>query len=390
MLRYHAHSTSDVEEDFMISGGERSEKFVFDEDNFEELLDKLRVTREKVKSLPKSSFGGRSKLKGRSPMKKKSPARAQSQPEVRGGRLLRGRRSSRGRSPIRGESPRRGNLSLKGKSPAKGKSSAKGKSPVRGARLTNKGAGRKGRKSKKPQKGKKKPGKQSVDSVESYIFGETNISSEHCDGCTGSKRPICKHTFPDQPFTFSGINTEMDHRLHNFGTDMGQSVCDALPSYIKDMMETDELCDENMTQVEVKQKSRVEKQDNDIASIEEVDISMANTQEPAESAHSHVERKMTLKYNKLIMKRKHASPRSVPEQKKVYGTICRCCNPYMAKDVLTKWYEENIDHPYPTIAQMRNLAKQCGITEKQVSAWLTYKRSTAEARNIPRKSPRFL
>ena len=46
-----------------------------------------------------------------------------------------------------------------------------------------------------------------------------------------------------------------------------------------------------------------------------------------------------------------------------------------AKNVLTKWYEKNIDYVYPSKAQKVILMEKCGITRRQLDLWFNNRRS---------------
>lgn len=157
------------------------------------------------------------------------------------------------------------------------------------------------------------------------------------------------------------LDNQFDSRRTPFSMNpFCQSIFGSISSRIKDLIGSRD----ERTQFEVKESSRTEDLGNGVSSVEEVDISMASKHGTAQSEYL-VERKMVLKYNKVTMR---------PGTTSNYGTTSNDEQYYTVQDVLTKWYNDNIDHPYPTITQMRSLANECGITEKEVSMWLRDKR----------------
>ena len=53
---------------------------------------------------------------------------------------------------------------------------------------------------------------------------------------------------------------------------------------------------------------------------------------------------------------------------------------------LKKWLRENSSNPYPDVDTKRDLAQQCGITEKQVTTWFTNARARRRVANYTEKS----
>ena len=58
--------------------------------------------------------------------------------------------------------------------------------------------------------------------------------------------------------------------------------------------------------------------------------------------------------------------------------------PQRATKLLNEWFEQHLDHPYPTEVEKRQLSTRCDITVEQVSRWFTNKRTRSKAtRGIP-------
>ncbi|XP_064599380.1 uncharacterized protein LOC135465928 [Liolophura sinensis] len=51
--------------------------------------------------------------------------------------------------------------------------------------------------------------------------------------------------------------------------------------------------------------------------------------------------------------------------------------------LLELWYEQHIDHPYPTPSETESLATACGLTQEQVKKWFANKRNrSANTRSL--------
>lgn len=58
--------------------------------------------------------------------------------------------------------------------------------------------------------------------------------------------------------------------------------------------------------------------------------------------------------------------------------------PQRATKLLNEWFEQHLDHPYPTEGEKRTLSARCDITVEQVSRWFANKRTRSKAmRGIP-------
>ena len=58
--------------------------------------------------------------------------------------------------------------------------------------------------------------------------------------------------------------------------------------------------------------------------------------------------------------------------------------PQRATKLLNEWFEQHLDHPYPTEGEKRLLSTRCDITVEQVSRWVANKRTRSKAmRGIP-------
>lgn len=51
--------------------------------------------------------------------------------------------------------------------------------------------------------------------------------------------------------------------------------------------------------------------------------------------------------------------------------------PKHARELLMEWLMAHKDHPYPTAEEKEELARQCGITQEQVSNWFINARARA-------------
>jgi hypothetical protein len=58
-----------------------------------------------------------------------------------------------------------------------------------------------------------------------------------------------------------------------------------------------------------------------------------------------------------------------------------------ARRILSEWYEDNLDNPYPSDEEKCELVKRTGITEQQVKSWFANKRSRAN--NTRRQVPNY-
>ena len=63
--------------------------------------------------------------------------------------------------------------------------------------------------------------------------------------------------------------------------------------------------------------------------------------------------------------------------------------PQKATKLLNEWFEQHMDHPYPTEEEKKLLSSRCDITVEQVSRWFANKRTRSKAmRGIPQGSGR--
>lgn len=52
--------------------------------------------------------------------------------------------------------------------------------------------------------------------------------------------------------------------------------------------------------------------------------------------------------------------------------------PDFAVDLMNEWFEDHINNPYPTLEEKEKMAKQGGITIKQVTAWFSNRRNRSQ------------
>ncbi|CAF0788310.1 unnamed protein product [Brachionus calyciflorus] len=52
--------------------------------------------------------------------------------------------------------------------------------------------------------------------------------------------------------------------------------------------------------------------------------------------------------------------------------------PDLAVDIMNDWFEDHINNPYPTLDEKEKMAKQAGITVKQVTAWFSNRRNRSQ------------
>ncbi|CAF0723577.1 unnamed protein product [Brachionus calyciflorus] len=52
--------------------------------------------------------------------------------------------------------------------------------------------------------------------------------------------------------------------------------------------------------------------------------------------------------------------------------------PDIAIDIMNDWFEDHINNPYPTLDEKEKMAKQSGITVKQVTAWFSNRRNRSQ------------
>ena len=60
--------------------------------------------------------------------------------------------------------------------------------------------------------------------------------------------------------------------------------------------------------------------------------------------------------------------------------------PQKSTKLLSEWYEQHLDYPYPTEEEKQQLSTRCDMTVKQVSRWFANKRSRSKSslRDVPR------
>ena len=56
----------------------------------------------------------------------------------------------------------------------------------------------------------------------------------------------------------------------------------------------------------------------------------------------------------------------------------------VVRAVLRSWFVSNLESPYPSEEQVRELAQETGLTQKQVRVWLTNQRSVSKAVKLRR------
>jgi hypothetical protein len=52
--------------------------------------------------------------------------------------------------------------------------------------------------------------------------------------------------------------------------------------------------------------------------------------------------------------------------------------PEEAVDILDNWFQQHINHPYPSTDEKHELSKDCGITVKQVNSWFCNRRNRSQ------------
>ncbi|CAF1110670.1 unnamed protein product [Brachionus calyciflorus] len=52
--------------------------------------------------------------------------------------------------------------------------------------------------------------------------------------------------------------------------------------------------------------------------------------------------------------------------------------PDLAVDIMNDWFEDHINNPYPTLEEKEKMARQAGITVKQVTAWFSNRRNRSQ------------
>ncbi|CAF0722249.1 unnamed protein product [Brachionus calyciflorus] len=52
--------------------------------------------------------------------------------------------------------------------------------------------------------------------------------------------------------------------------------------------------------------------------------------------------------------------------------------PDIAVDIMNDWFEDHFNNPYPTLEEKEKMAKQAGITVKQVNAWFSNRRNRSQ------------